>query len=96
MLRGEAMTTIRIPTPLRPYANGQTEVSVQGKTVAEAVENLMSQYPPLRPNLTNGDGKLRPFVNLYIGENNIHDLQGMETPLREGDRLILIPSIAGG
>jgi sulfur-carrier protein len=90
------MPVIRIPTPLRPYANGQTEVSVTGKTVAEAVENLMTQYPPLRSNLTNGDGQLRPFVNLYLGENNIHDLQGLETQLAESDKLLLIPSIAGG
>ena len=90
------MPAIRIPTPLRPYTNGQSEVPVQGKTVADAVENLMSQFPPLRPNLTNVDGHLRPFVNLYLGENNIQDLQGLETALREGDKLLLIPSIAGG
>ena len=90
------MAAIRIPTPLRTYANGQSEVSVQGQTVGDAIENLMAQYPSLRPNLTNGDGRLRPFVNLYIGENNVHDLQGMETPIKEGDKLILIPSIAGG
>lgn len=90
------MAAIRIPTPLRTYANGQSEVSVRGQTVGDAIENLMAQYPSLRPNLTNGDGKLRPFVNLYLGENNVHDLQGLETPLKEGDKLVLIPSIAGG
>ena len=90
------MPAIRIPTPLRPYANGLSEVPVQGETVGDAVENLMSQFPSLRPNLTNGDGKLRPFVNLYLGENNIQDLQGLDTLLRESDKLLLIPSIAGG
>jgi molybdopterin converting factor small subunit len=90
------MVAIKIPTPLRPYADGQSEVAVEGKSVAEAMENLMSQYPSLRPNLTNGDGKLRPFVNLYLGQNNIRDLQGLETPLKESDKLFLIPSIAGG
>ena len=90
------MPAIRIPTPLRPYANGLSEVPVQGETVGDAVENLMSQFPSLRPNLTNGDGKLRPFVNLYLGENNIQDLQGLDTLLSEGDKLLLIPSIAGG
>ncbi len=90
------MPAIRIPTPLRTYTNGQSEVPVQGSTVAEAVENLMSQYPPLRPNLSNGEGKLRPFVNLYLRENNIQDLQGMETRLEESDKLLIIPSIAGG
>lgn len=90
------MAAIRIPTPLRSYTGGQSEVSVQGQTVAGALEALMTQYPALRPNLTNGEGRLRPFVNLYLGENNIHDLQGMETPLQESDKLVLIPSIAGG
>ena len=90
------MPAIRIPTPLRPYANGQSEVPVHGSTVAAAVENLMSQFPSLRPNLTNGDGQLRPFVNLYLGENNIQDLQGLDTELHEGDKLLLLPSIAGG
>jgi len=90
------MPSIRIPTPLRAYANGQSDVPVQGKTVGEAVENLMIQFPPLRPNLTNGEGKLRPFVNLYLGENNIQDLQGLATMLGESDKLLLIPSIAGG
>ncbi len=64
--------------------------------MAAAMESLMTQFPPLRPNLTNGDGKLRPFVNVFLGENNIQDLQGLDTPLQEGDKLILIPSIAGG
>jgi len=90
------MPAIRIPTPLRSYANGQTEVSVEGQTVADALGNLMTQFPALRPNLTNGEGKLRPFVNLYLGENNIRDLQGLDTPLKESDKLVLIPSIAGG
>lgn len=90
------MPAIRIPAPLRPYTNGQSEVPVQGETVADAIENLMTQFPALRPNLTNGEGQLRPFVNLYLGENNIRELQGLSTQLREGDKLLLIPSIAGG
>ncbi len=90
------MASIRIPTPLRSYTNGQSEVPVQGQTVANALDNLLTQYPALRPNLTNGEGQLRPFVNLYLGENNIHDLQGLDTPLQESDKLVLIPSIAGG
>ena len=90
------MPVIRIPTPLRSYVNGQSEVPVQGKTVAEAMESLMVQFPTLRPHLTNNEGHLRPFVNLFLGENNVRDLQGLETPLGEGDKLLLIPSVAGG
>ena len=89
------MPTIRIPTPLRSYVNGQGEVALQGSTVADAMESLMVQFPALRPHLTSSQGELRPFVNLYLGENNIRDLQGLATPLAEGDQLLLIPSVAG-
>lgn len=90
------MPSLRIPTPLRTYAEGQSEVTLQGSTVAEVMGNLVDQYPALRPHLFNGDGQLRPFVNLFLNEDNVKDLQGMDTPLKEGDRLMLIPSIAGG
>jgi len=90
------MPTLRIPTPLRSYTNGQSEVTVKGKTVAEVMNNLTSLYPSLRPHIFNGEGQLRAFVNLYLNEDNIKDLQGVETPLQENDRLMLIPSIAGG
>lgn len=90
------MPVIRIPTPLRSYTAGRAEVPVQGQTVAQALESLTQLYPTLRPHLFNRDGHLRPFVNLFLDEDNIKDLQGLETPLKEGDRLMLIPSIAGG
>jgi molybdopterin converting factor small subunit len=90
------MPVLKIPTPMRSYVNGRSEVPVNGRNVAEAMESLMTQYPTLRPHLTNTRGELRPFVNLYIGENNIRELQGLETLLGEDDQLIMIPSIAGG
>lgn len=90
------MAILKIPTPLRSYTDGQTEVKVTGKTVAQAMEQLVVRYPALRPHLYNGDGRLRPFVNLFVGENNIKDLQGLDTPLDDGARVLLVPSIAGG
>jgi molybdopterin converting factor small subunit len=90
------MPAIRIPTPLRTYVNGQSEIPVQGQTVADAMEDLFTQFPVLRPHLTNNRGELRPFVNLFLGECNIRDLQGLSTPLNAGDKVRLIPSIAGG
>lgn len=90
------MTSLRIPTPLRVYAQGKTEVNVQGATVGEALEDLVAHYPSLRPHLFNGDGQLRPFVNLFVNEDNVKDLQGLQTAINDGDRLMLIPSIAGG
>jgi molybdopterin converting factor small subunit len=90
------MAILKIPTPLRSYTNGNVEVTVGAKNVAQAMEQLIEQYPALKPHLYNGDGRLRPFVNLFVGENNVKDLQGLDTPLGENSRVLLIPSIAGG
>ncbi|MCI0521720.1 MAG: MoaD/ThiS family protein [Chloroflexi bacterium] len=90
------MPTLRIPSPLRSYTNGQAEVNVQGVTVGDALADLTTQFPTLRPHLFNGQAELRPFVNLFLNEENIKDLQGLATPLGGSDRLMLIPSIAGG
>jgi adenylyltransferase/sulfurtransferase len=90
------MPIIRIPTPLRTYTSGQSEVAIQGASVSQAMDDLIAQYPALKPHLYNGQGTLRPFVNLFLDENNVKDLQGLETLLKEDDRLLLIPSIAGG
>ncbi|HEX7434872.1 MAG TPA: ubiquitin-like small modifier protein 1 [Anaerolineaceae bacterium] len=90
------MSTLRIPTPLRPYANGQSEITVQGQTVGEALSILTDRYTGLRPHLYTTDGQLRAFVNLFLNDEDIRQLQGLDTPIKETDRLILIPSIAGG
>lgn len=90
------MPSIRIPTPLRSYTNAQAEVQTQGNTVHEVLQDLVRQYPALKTHLFNGKGELRPYVNLFLGEENVNALQGMQTPLKADDRLLLIPSIAGG
>ena len=90
------MPVLKIPTPLRSYTNGQVEVTLSGGNVSEVMHQLVEKYPTLKPHLYNGDGQLRPFVNLFVGENNINDLQGLDTPLENNTRVILIPSIAGG
>ena len=90
------MPTIKIPTPLRSYTNGNVEVAVRGHTVREAMGSLVEEFPTLKVHLFKDDDNLRPFVNLFLGEDNIRDLQGMATSLSEDSRLVLIPSIAGG
>jgi len=89
------MATLKIPTPLRPYTNGAAEVNVQGATVADVMLSLVGQYPALKQHLYAGES-LRPFVNIFIGQDNIKDLQGLETAVAENAQLRLIPSIAGG
>jgi molybdopterin converting factor small subunit len=90
------MTTLRIPTPLRPYAEGQNEVNVQGTTVGEALDDLVTQFPALKKHLYTESDELRPFVNLFLGDEDVRHLQGVDTPLKDGDKLMIIPSIAGG
>ena len=90
------MPVLRIPTPLRTYTDGKSEVNVNGSNISDALTDLTTQYPALKPHLFNEGGDLRPFVNLFVGENNIKDLQGVNTPIKDGEKIMLIPSIAGG
>lgn len=89
------MAQIRIPTPLRPYAGGNNAVAVNGTTVGTALNDLTDQYPDLRQHLFEG-AQLRSFVNIYLNQEDVRYLQGAETPLKEADTLLIIPSIAGG
>jgi molybdopterin converting factor small subunit len=90
------MPKVRIPTPLRQYTDGNQEVDVGGTTAGEAIGNLASEYPDLRQHLYTGDGKLRSFVNVYKGDEDIRYLDGPQTQVSESDELSIIPSIAGG
>jgi len=89
------MPNIKIPTPLRPYTANQAQVNVNGETVGAALNDLTTQYPELRQHLFNG-GELRNFVNVYLGEEDVRFLGGLETELATSDSLRIIPSIAGG
>lgn len=90
------MATIRIPTPLRQYAGGQAEVGVSGATVGDALTDLTGKFPSLRQHLYGDSGQLRSFVNVFLNQSDIRELQGAETALKESDRLMIVPSIAGG
>jgi adenylyltransferase/sulfurtransferase len=88
--------TILIPSALQAYAGNRGEVQVQASSVGEALQALTEAYPDLRKHLYNEQGKLRSFVNVYLGEEDTRYLQGLETPVRDGDTLMIVPSIAGG
>ncbi|MFZ0546783.1 MAG: MoaD/ThiS family protein [Candidatus Promineifilaceae bacterium] len=90
------MATIRIPTPLRPYTGGMSEVNANGLTVGAALDDLTMQYPVLKQHLYTESGELRSFVNVFLNEENIQYVQGVKTPLKQSDRLMIVPSIAGG
>lgn len=89
------MTTIRIPTPLRPYTGGNATVAVNGETVGEALADLTRLHPQLRPHLYDGEA-LRSFVNVYLNKEDVRGLQGAATSVKSDDTLMIIPSIAGG
>lgn len=90
------MPNIKIPSPLRYYTGGLAEVEVEGETVAAAMDQFIARFPDLRQHLYNGRGELRPFVNLFLNSEDVRHLQGMDTPLQAGDRLMIVPSVAGG
>jgi adenylyltransferase/sulfurtransferase len=90
------MPKVKIPTPLRQYTGGNSEVKVGGATAGEALGNLAFEHPSLKQHLYTGDGKLRSFVNVYKGDEDIRYLDGQETEVSDGDELSIVPSIAGG
>jgi molybdopterin converting factor small subunit len=85
-----------IPTPLRPYTSKKESVELQAATVSEALASLTTLFGELKKHLYSDDGKLRSFVNVYVNDEDIRYLRGDQTPLREGDILSIVPSIAGG
>ncbi len=88
--------SIHIPTPLRPYVNGSDQVEIEGNTVAEVLERLMTEHDQLRKHLLNEDGALRSFVNLYLNDTDIRQLDHGDTLTSDGDQISIVPSIAGG
>lgn len=90
------MPTLRIPTPLRPYTGGNAQLELKSGNVSGALDELLAAHPELKPHLFTEAGELRAFVNLFVNENNVRDLQGKDTPLKPEDTLMILPSIAGG
>jgi len=87
---------VRIPTPLQMLTENEAEVEATGGTIAELVADLEARYPGFRSRLCDDDGKLRRFVNIYVNDEDVRFLGGEQTPLKDGDRVSIIPAIAGG
>ena len=90
------MAKILIPTPLRQFAGKQDSVELSGATVGDVLKQLTSQYADLRRHLYNDEGKLRSFVNVYVNDEDIRYLEKDATPIKDGDTVSIVPSIAGG
>jgi MoaD family protein len=88
--------TVKLPTQLRAAAGNATEAQVEGGTVGEALQSLYEQHAELRDRITDDGGGLRRFVNVYIGGEDIRFLDGLETAVKDGDELTILPAVAGG
>jgi molybdopterin synthase sulfur carrier subunit len=86
----------RIPTPLRSVTKGAAEVQATADTVAALIEDLERQYPELKERLVEDGGELRRFINVYVDQEDIRFLQGVQTTLKQGDEVFIVPAIAGG
>lgn len=89
------MATVRIPTPLRTLTGGADEVSADGATVRALIEDLEKKHPGLKDRLLDEKG-VRRFVNIYLGDEDIRFLGGLDTEVKAGDQLSVVPAIAGG
>ncbi len=90
------MATIRIPTPMRRYTNGDRLITISAATLATAIAELDRRYPGLQGRLVNGDGRLHEFVSVFVGEEDVRLLQGLQTPLDDHSEVSIIPAMAGG
>src|SRR5437773_431149 len=88
--------TVLIPTPLRPFVGGRDALEVEGGSVGELLDRLAGEHAALKPHLFATDGRLRSFVNVYVNDRDIRQLAQRETPVKPGDTISIIPSIAGG
>jgi len=90
------MVTLQIPTSLRAFTDNKSAVSLEGKTAGEVLSAFTDNYPDIKRHLYGDDGTPRAFVNLYLGKANIKSLNGLDTPVSDGDIIMLVPAIAGG
>ncbi len=87
---------VRIPTPLMKLTNNQSELSAEGGTIADMLNNLESQYAGIKERICEENGTPRRFINIYLNEEDIRFLDGDKTKIKDGDEVSIIPAIAGG
>lgn len=87
---------VRLPALLRSLTQGASTVNVSAQTVAQLIDELEQRYPGVREKLCDENGNLRRYINVYVNSEDIRDLDGPETPLKDGDEVAIVPAIAGG
>jgi len=88
--------SVRIPTILRTYTAGVSEVSADGSSLAEVLSSLESNHPGIRARILDDTGALRRFVNVYVGDEDVRFVGGLEAPVADGAKISIIPAVAGG
>src|SRR4029078_8856261 len=88
--------SVRIPTILRTYTGGESEVSASGDTLAAVLDDLDSNYSGIKARISDEQGELRRFVNVYVGNDDVRFLENLETKTPEGTQISVIPAVAGG
>jgi sulfur-carrier protein len=87
---------VRVPTILRSYTGGESEVSAEGGTLAEVLDSLDGSYSGIKARIIDDTGELRRFVNVYVGNDDVRFLDGLATPTPDGTKISVIPAVAGG
>ncbi len=90
------MATVRIPTPLRKLTAGLEEVTAEGATIGALLADLEKKHPGIRERIFDEKGQIRRFVNIFANEEDIRFLQNLDTPVKDGDEVSIVPAIAGG
>ena len=88
--------SVRVPTILRTYTGGESEVSAEGATVADVLESLDANYQGIKGRIVDEQGELRRFVNVYVGNDDVRFLDNLATPTPDGTQISVIPAVAGG
>ncbi len=87
---------VRIPTPLRSLTNGEEEVTVEGKSIQEVIDNLETKFGGFKERLCDENGQIRRFINFYLNDEDIRFKDNQETTVNDGDQISIVPAIAGG
>ena len=90
------MVVVRIPTPLRKFTEGKAEVEVEGASVREVFDRIETEHAGMKEKVLEPSGDIRNFVNIFVNGDNVRDLQGLDTAVKAGDELMIVPAIAGG
>ncbi|MEI7844462.1 MAG: MoaD/ThiS family protein [Chloroflexota bacterium] len=90
------MPSLHVPSLMKFYLDGQTDIEIDGATIAVALNDLILRFPAIKFHLFDKKGEIRRHINLFINENNIKELDGINTPINKDDRITIVPSISGG